>query len=209
MTGWPGIEDEKQPSRTLQRPRVVPGICRCLQVRRAIFLRFDINLISISYVFMNTDPAQDWALREKATKTAQDISEHIAGHLQRMSGSIVSPLLELLATHVLYNFFNQLSVSGFSDTLSGFLAGRKNYEVFLKQLLAARRTHPAEQIAASLFLEVVPTAAAYSKAVAHVVNFFLDEGRSEARKEIATLANLRTIESEAKILEYVYEALRK
>lgn len=89
------------------------------------------------------------------------------------------------------------------------MAGRKNHEVFLKQLLAARRTHPAEQIAASLFVEAVPTAAAYSKAVAHVVDFFLEEQRSEARREIAALASLRTAESEAKILEYVHEALRK
>ena len=158
---------------------------------------------------MNTDPAQNWTLREKATKTTQEISECITGHLQRMSGSIVSPLLDLLVTHILYNFLDQLSVSGLSDSLSGFWAGRKDYEAFLKQLLAVRRTHPLEQIAASLFVEVVPTAAAYSKAVAHVVDFFLDERRSDARKEIATLANQHTVESEAKILGYVHEALRK
>ena len=95
MTGWPRIEDKKQPSWTLQGPGIVPGICRRLQVRYTIFLRYDINLISTSYVFMNTDPAQDWTLREKATKTTQEISECITGHLQRMSGSIVSPLLDL------------------------------------------------------------------------------------------------------------------
>ena len=105
MTGGPGIEDEKQPSRTLQGPRIIPGICRCLQVRHPILLRYDINLIATSYVFMNTDPAQDWTLREKATKTTQGISECITGHLQRLSGSIVSLVLELLVTHIIYNFF--------------------------------------------------------------------------------------------------------
>lgn len=52
---------------------------------------------------MNTDPAQDWTLREKATKTTQEISERITGHLQRMSGSIVSLSLRSLVTRSVYN----------------------------------------------------------------------------------------------------------
>lgn len=89
----------------------------------------------------------------------------------------------------------------------GFLAGRNNSDNFLKQLLAARRTHPADQIAASLFSEVIPTAAVYSKAIAHVVNFFLDDNQKEARQDIARLSTLRTPESEARVLAYAREAL--
>jgi hypothetical protein len=73
--------------------------------------------------------------------------------------------------------------------------------------LAVRRTHPHEQIAASLFAEVVPTAAVYSKAIAHIVNFYLDDSRTEAREEIAKLSTVRKPESEARILAYVREAL--
>jgi linoleate 10R-lipoxygenase len=98
-------------------------------------------------------------------------------------------------------------VDGISDSLIGFLAGRNNSDGFLKQLLADRRTHPAEQIAASLFSEVVPTTAIYSKAIAHVVNYYLDENQTEARQDIARLSTLRTPESEARILAYVREAL--
>lgn len=103
----------------------------------------------------------------------------------------------------------QLSVNGFSESLVGFWAGRNNSDTFLKQLLAARRTHPPNQIAASLFSEVIPTAALYSKAIAHVVNFYLDNDRTEARQDIARQSTLRTPESEARILSYVREALSK
>jgi len=74
--------------------------------------------------------------------------------------------------------------------------------------LAARRTHPADQIAASLFSEVIPTAPVYSKAIAHVVNFYLDDNQKEARQDIARLSILRTPESEARVLAYAREALR-
>jgi len=76
------------------------------------------------------------------------------------------------------------------------------------QLLAARRTHPPDQIAATLFSEVIPTAALYSKAIALVVNFYLHEDRTAAREDIARLSICRTPESEARIQAYVREALR-
>jgi linoleate 10R-lipoxygenase len=142
-----------------------------------------------NYVYMNTDPGNDWPLREASHKTAKHFIERIKGHLLRLSGSI-------------------LSVDGISDSLIGFLAGRNNSDGFLKQLLADRRTHPPEQIAASLFSEVVPTTPIYSKAIAHVVNYYLDENQTEARQDIARLSTLRTPESEARILAYVREALR-
>jgi hypothetical protein len=53
--------------------------------------------------------------------------------------------------------------------LIGLCAGNRNSGHFLKQLLEAGGSHPVAEIAASLFFEVVLTAALYSKAVAHVV----------------------------------------
>jgi linoleate 10R-lipoxygenase len=94
------------------------------------------------------------------------------------------------------------------DTVTGFWAGHKASDKFLRQLLQARRTHTIEQIAATLVAEVIPSTAAYSKAVAHIVNFYLDDCRSEELAEIKQLSSDRsTPESEAQILKYVREAL--
>jgi len=142
-----------------------------------------------NYVIMNSSPVHDWTLHERARKTTDDFTERIKEHLARLSRSI-------------------LSFDGFSETLSGFWAGRNNSDNFLKQLLAARRTHPLDQIAASLFSEVIPTAALYSKAIAHIVHFFLRDDQNEARKDIARQSTLRTPESEARVQAYVREALR-
>ena len=49
----------------------------------------------------------------------------------------------------------------------------------------------------------------YSKAVAHVVNFYLHDDRKEAREDIAQLSALRTPEADAKVQGYVREALSK
>jgi len=71
------------------------------------------------------------------------------------------------------------------------------------------RSHPIAHIATSLFFEVVPTAAIYSKAIAHVVNFYLHDDRKEAREDIVQLSALRTPEADAKVQGYVHEALSK
>jgi linoleate 10R-lipoxygenase len=93
--------------------------------------------------------------------------------------------------------------------LIGLCAGNRSSDHFLKQLLEAGGSHPVAEIAASLFSEVVPTAALYSKAIAHVVNFYLHGGRKEAREDIARLSALCTPEADAKVQGYVREALSK
>ena len=44
----------------------------------------------LSYVVMNTEPVDDWTLRQKALGVADDFSGLIKGHLTRLSESIVS-----------------------------------------------------------------------------------------------------------------------
>jgi hypothetical protein len=143
-----------------------------------------------NYVFMNSDPAHDWALRERAHALAKEVIGHIVCHLERLSRSILYPSVML-------------------ETVTSFWAGHKASDKFLSQLLLARRTHTIEQIAASLFAEVVPTTAAYSKAVALIVNFYLDAKRESQLADLKQLSSERlTPESEAQILKYVREALR-
>jgi linoleate 10R-lipoxygenase len=103
----------------------------------------------------------------------------------------------------------QLSPNELVQSLIGFWAGNRNSDHLLKQLSKAERSHPVAEIAASLFFEVVPTAALYSKAIAHVMNFYLHDGRKEAREDIARLSALHTPEADAKVQGYVHEALSK
>ena len=81
-----------------------------------------------------------------------------------------------------------------ADSLIGCWTGRNSNEKFLKQLAAVRGSHSTDQITVSLFSEVVPTAALYSKAIAHIVNFYLSDNRKDAREEVARLAKLDTPE---------------
>ena len=91
----------------------------------------------------------------------------------------------------------------------GCYGGNKNSDQFLKQLLETGGSHPTTHIAANLFFEVVPTAAVYSKAIAQVVNFYLDDERKDIRENIVQLSALRTPEADAKIQGYVREALSR
>lgn len=45
-------------------------------------------------------------------------------------------------------------------------------------------------------------------AAAHVINFYLDDERKEEKEHLCQLAKEDTPESDAKVLAYVYEALR-
>lgn len=91
----------------------------------------------------------------------------------------------------------------------GCCSGGKDSDRFLQQLLDIAGSHPAAQIAASLFFQVAPTAALYSKAIAHVVNIFLHDDRKDIREDIAKVSALHTPEADAKIQGYVREALSK
>ena len=63
------------------------------------------------------------------------------------------------------------------------------------------------ELSASLFSEVAPSAAIYSQAITHVVNFFLDDTRKEAKEEIVRLALSPEPTAEAKLLPFIHEAL--
>ncbi|KAJ7915743.1 heme peroxidase [Mycena leptocephala] len=61
------------------------------------------------------------------------------------------------------------------------------------------------ELAAALFTEVVPTAAHWSQAIAHVVNHYLDDSRAQARQEIIELA--QTTQGNGKIAAHIRAAL--
>lgn len=54
-----------------------------------------------SYVYMNSDPANDWALRERAHKSTKEVIKDIVCHLQRLNGSIVSIIISKFIPYLL------------------------------------------------------------------------------------------------------------
>jgi linoleate 10R-lipoxygenase len=81
---------------------------------------------------------------------------------------------------------------------------------FLKRVREAGTDFTTTELAAQVFSAVVPTAAHFSQAIAHVVNFYLDDDKQNERDEIVKLASAsRDKEAVAKIMVYVREALRE
>lgn len=89
--------------------------------------------------------------------------------------------------------------------------GIQNYEshAFLKKLLPARDQSKHPEFAASVVAAVVPTAVIYSQALAQVIDFYLNDEQKPAREEIVELVNSGEKDAGAKVMGFVYEALRK
>ena len=80
---------------------------------------------------------------------------------------------------------------------------------FLKNLIGSRKKTSNREFAAQIFAAILPTVALYSHFLAHIVNFYLDEQRKSVRDEIVKLINSGDKGAAAKVMGYVYEALRK
>jgi hypothetical protein len=101
-------------------------------------------------------------------------------------------------------------VDGFSDSVIHWVAGGNDHsDLFLTELIKMRGKLTLQELASSLFAEVIPTMANYSQAITHVVNFYLDDHRRAAREDLICLTGIHSAEAEEKILAYVREALSK
>jgi linoleate 10R-lipoxygenase len=152
-------------------------------------------------VYLNFDPANDWKLRESSTDTFKTVVKYVSAHLDHISG-VSSPFY----TCTMYPWLvEQISISDvFFHTA---MVNDQSHE-FLKKLNASGKGLPHTELAASLFAEVIPTAAHYSQTLSHVVNFYLGSERKEAREDIVRLASLHTEAADARIVSYAHEALR-
>lgn len=63
------------------------------------------------------------------------------------------------------------------------------------------------ELAAYIVSALVPTAAYFSQAIAHVVDFYLTDEKKKQRDEIVQLFTLINEENAKNIMTYVYEAL--
>jgi hypothetical protein len=72
----------------------------------------------------------------------------------------------------------------------------------------AGKNAPHDQMAASLFGEVVPSAANYSSALAHVIDFYLRPDMSEELHDLIDCCSEETGRwTEARLIGYIREAL--
>lgn len=162
---------------------------------------------------MNQEPGDDWTLREHSVEAITEISKYLRAHLVKISRGNVRafPSMERarFSTDLLAPQFN---VTALSDTFGQWVAGRNDHsESFLKDLVKAAggkdNDAALDKLTASLILEVVATAPLFSKAMTHVVNFFLQDGREQLRAQVTTLAGGKTEKADAEVMKFVYEAL--
>ncbi|KAJ7705297.1 heme peroxidase [Mycena rosella] len=128
------------------------------------------------YVFLNSEPSNDWRLRESSIQTFHEFEEVVKEHLGSRFRILDSDRASL------------------ADSLP-----------FLTKLYNDDPDVP--DLAVSLFTEVVPTATHWSQAIAHVVNFYLEEHRAKEREEIVRLAKRRTPEARERVAVLVRAAL--
>jgi len=138
------------------------------------------------YVLLNYDAVDDWRLRENATHTATLVVDSVKEQLDSAKSSVRSSFLKTLNIE--------------RKRLGG--------PDFLKAVRASGKNLSHTQIAGAVFAEIIPTATLFSQTLAHVVNYFLDADRKEARENIVKLANSQEKDVLPRLMAYIYEALR-
>ncbi|KAG2059443.1 heme peroxidase [Suillus hirtellus] len=106
------------------------------------------------YLYFNNDPASDWTLREKATRSTQLIMLYLEGHLKRLSDGIIS-------------------INGICDLLFSNHVSSHKGEAFLSEVLKVTPQASIEEIALCLFEEIIPSAALFSAVIASVVKYYM------------------------------------
>lgn len=154
-------------------------------------------------MFTEYDHVDDWRLREGSIKTFVEFVEIVESHLDGIAG-VRLPSIVWHQSSPLSPDLPQLTITDWRrDQLA-------NSHDFLSRILSsAQKSKSHTELATSLFAAVVPTAAHWAQAVAHAVNFFLQDDQHVARAEIVALAKLDTREGNNKIAVYVREALRQ
>ncbi|KAJ2923656.1 hypothetical protein H1R20_g13438, partial [Candolleomyces eurysporus] len=137
------------------------------------------------YSHLNFDPENDWKLREGSRAHSEGIVSHVKVHLEKIT-----------------------SWFSFSDSFHHIGIANDNSHGFLKKVLTAlgkRFSH--QEIAFHVFASVAPMAAIYSAALAHVVNFFMDDAQSEDQEDLDRLVNSRDGDDFDKLKAYILGVL--
>ncbi|KAH9175686.1 heme peroxidase [Lactarius sanguifluus] len=144
-----------------------------------------------NYVYHNTDPSNDWALREQSQEATREMIRYLKGHLVKLTRGLVN-------------------VEGITDSVLHWVSRKNDHsERFLGVLVKATGSLSSDSeldgLANSLLASVVPTAALFSQIIAHIVNFYLDEDKVAQREQIVRLVER---DANAEVIPYIFEALR-
>ncbi|KAK0469796.1 heme peroxidase [Desarmillaria tabescens] len=150
---------------------------------------YDMFATVAQYLYVNFDPSNDWHLRESSATTYKRFFDKVKDNL-----------------HAFSSWFASSSRTGPDP--------ENRSKTFLKNVYKAEHNrtdgtpgHSASALAASLFCELVPTAAHFSQAIAHVVNYYLDVDRQLQKEDLVKNAALKNKVGDAKVMQYVREAL--
>lgn len=135
------------------------------------------------YVFRNSDPTNDWRLREASQSFCQDVAKFLEGHFDKITNSVSA-----------------------SDTERHL--GIENYDChdFLRRILKEDGgKHSSKELSAFVFTALIPTAAIFSQTIVNAVEFYLRPEQVRAKQEIVKLAGSG---DNARIMTYIQEALR-
>ncbi|KAG1740940.1 heme peroxidase [Suillus lakei] len=140
------------------------------------------------YLYLNNDPASDWTLREKATRSTQLIKLYLESHLKRISDGI-------------------LSINGICDLVfSNHLPSHKG-EAFLSEVLKVTPQASIEDIASCLFEEIIPSAALFSAVIASVVKYYMYSARNEECLDFVSCCKDKGSEQRQDIMRFICKAL--
>ncbi|KAL0563971.1 hypothetical protein V5O48_018086 [Marasmius crinis-equi] len=139
------------------------------------------------YVFLDLHTYNDWELRESSIATYNKLTQEVLKDFKSFDSFV-------------WNLGNLIRDFFYNDS-------EDDSRGLLKKLWEYRGGADDEMLANALFCEVVPTAAHFAQAVAHVVNYYLDENRTEERNNLVEWSASYSAESKADAVKMVYAAL--
>jgi hypothetical protein len=145
-----------------------------------------------NYVLFDYEREDEWKLRVTAEKAVEELYPWIKGHLGKASGGL-------------------FSVSGITDTVRQLVSAQNDRSgPFLNDLLhaAGSESNRVDSLAYSLLSVVATTAAAYSAALAQVVDYYLDDARKPEQRLFVPLSGTRDVATDRAAISLVYEAMR-
>jgi hypothetical protein len=147
-----------------------------------------------NYVYCNTDPSNDWALREQSQVATGNMIKYLKGHLEKLTRGLAN-------------------VEGITGSVRHWISGKNDRsERFLNVLVKATGSQSSNSaldgLSNSLFASVVPTAALFSQIIAHVVNFYLGTDDADKVAQREKIVGLVKEGANAEVMPYVFEALR-
>ncbi|KXN88689.1 Linoleate 10R-lipoxygenase [Leucoagaricus sp. SymC.cos] len=142
------------------------------------------------YIYMNFSPVDDYKLRERSQKYTREFIELIKDRLENAETGPFAVLSE--------SFMEWATSSKKSESVK-----------FMRKLRGNIGTSfSSQKLAMNLFNATIPTAALFSKAIARVIDYFLDDANVQARKGLVDIYQSKESDSSAKIMGYIREVLR-